>query len=99
MATLTERINRLNAHVALNKHDTNCKRQLMLLASRRRKVLTYMQRKDFHGYRVMVDALALRPLPVFTSRHPPKVRAESHKTINARNARLKNRSSRGHRGH
>ncbi len=99
VATLTERINRLTAHLAKNKHDTHCKRQLLLLSSRRRRLLQYMVRKDYHSYRLMVNELALRPVPVIGSKHVPKVRVESHKQIIERNKRLKNRTSRGDRGH
>lgn len=99
VATLTERINRLTAHLAKNKHDTHCKRQLLVLSSRRRRLLQYMLRKDYHSYRLMVSELALRPVPVIGSKHVPKVRVESHKQILERNKRLKNRTSRGDRGH
>ncbi len=99
VAVLTDRINRISSHLARNKHDTHSKRQLILLASRRRRVLQYMIRKDFHSYRVLLSPLGIRPLPLIGSRHPPKVRKESHKQINAKNKRLKNRTSRGDKGH
>lgn len=99
VAMLTDNIARLSAHLAANKHDTHCKRQLQIFTSRRRKLLQYMIRTDYQGYRIVVRDLGLRPLPVVASRHPPKQRAETHEALNERNSRLKNRRSRGHLGH
>ena len=99
LVTLTERINRLSAHLERNKHDTHSKRQLLILVSRRRRVMRYMIRKDYHSYRVMLNELNLRSIPVFGSKHTPKERIETHQQINERNKRLKNRKSRGDRGH
>lgn len=92
-------MSRLSAHLASNSHDSYAKRSLQMLTSRRRRLLQYMVRRDFANYRLLVRELGLRPTPVFGSRHTPKVRAETHKKINARNSRLKNRTSRGHLGH
>lgn len=61
--------------------------------------MSYMIRRDYHSYRLVVNQLNLRPIPVFNSKHTPKMRKESHKQINARNARMKNRKSRGDKGH
>ena len=99
MALLTSRITLHSAHLARNKHDTTSKRALQILVSRRRRLLQYMVRTDYANYRVVVKELGLRPIPVIGSRHTPKVRAETHKKINERNHRLKNRSSRGALGH
>jgi small subunit ribosomal protein S15 len=96
---LTDTISRLSAHLASNKHDTHCKRQLQIFTSRRRKLLQYMIRTDYQGYRLVVRELGLRPMAVVASRHPPKQRAETHQALNERNSRLKNRRSRGHLGH
>jgi hypothetical protein len=96
---LTERINRLAAHSSRNSHDKNCKRSLTALTVRRRKLLEYMMSKDYQNYRLMIRELNLRPLPLFNSRHLPKVREETHKQVKERHARLKNRVSRGHKGH
>lgn len=99
VAMVTERINRIAAHLSRNKHDKNCKRSLTSFTVRRRKVLEYMMRRDYQNYRLMVTELGLRPLNLVNSRHLPKVRAETHKQVKERHARLKNRVSRGHRGH
>jgi small subunit ribosomal protein S15 len=96
---MTERINRVSAHLSANKKDKHCKRSLSGLTVRRRKILEYMTRRDYQGYRVAVKELGLRPVPLVYSRHLPKVRLQTHKQINERNRHLKNRVSRGHKGH
>ena len=99
VAALTARIQRLSGHLAQFKKDTHSKRSLLILASRRRRVLEYMMRRDFSNYRLVLKELGLRPLAVFNSPHQPKVRKETHAQIIERNGRLKNRSSRGALGH
>ena len=99
VAMLTERIQRVSAHLASNKKDAFSKRALTALTVRRRKVLEYMTRHDYQGYRVSVQELGLRPVPLVYDRHLPKQRTETHLQINERNRRLKNRVSRGHKGH
>ena len=99
VAALTERIARLAGHLDGHKKDTHSKRSLLILSSRRRRVLEYMQRRDYQNYRLVARELGLRPIPVFNSKHTPKVRAATHGQIIARNARIKNRSSRGDKGH
>jgi hypothetical protein len=96
---MTERIKRLTLHMAKNGHDTACQRTLQILTSRRRRLLQYMIRNDFQSYRAAVKELELRPLPIVSSRHPPKVRTETHRKINERNARVRSRTSRGAKGH
>lgn len=156
---LSERIARMAAHLAANAGDADCKRRLTMATVARRKVLSYMQRRDFSGYRLAVREMGLRPLPVFHSAFlpkvsvppsrpgrailppclcaalhralsapaalrrlnhavsvpppslspslsfpsphppPPQVRLETHKTVNSRNAKLKNRVGRGWAGH
>lgn len=96
---LTERIARVSSHLASNKKDQGCRRALTTLTVRRRKLLEYMTRRDYQGYRVAVAELGLRPVPLVYDRHLPKQRVETHVQINERNRRLKNRVSRGHKGH
>jgi small subunit ribosomal protein S15 len=99
VAMMTDSINRLSTHQGANKHDKAVSRSLQILSSRRRRLLQYMQRTDFEAYAMVLKELGLRPVPLYTSRHTPKVRAETHKQINERNSRLKKRTSRGDRGH
>jgi small subunit ribosomal protein S15 len=99
VAMMTERINRMSANLAKNKHDKNCKRDLHILTVRRKHLLQYMMRSDYQNYRLVIRELNLRPLPVFQSKFLTTHRTETHKQINDRNKRLKNRVSRGAKGH
>lgn len=96
---LTDRVARMSQHLSNNRHDKKSKRALSLLTVRRRKVLEWMTRSDYQGYRLCVRELGLRPVPLVYSRHLPKEREETHKEVKTRHARLKNRVSRGSRGH
>lgn len=72
---LSERIGRMAAHLGGgNGGDADCKRKLTMATVTRRKVLSYMQRRDYGGYRLAVRELGIRPLPVFHSPYLPKVR-------------------------
>jgi len=99
VAALTDRIERLSGHLCKNKKDTHSKRALLILSSRRRRMLEYMVRRDYQNYRVVTKELNIRPIPVLNPQHQPKQRSETHADIIARNARLKNRTGRGSLGH
>lgn len=46
IAILTERINHLVEHLKKNKKDHSTRRGLLILVGRRRKLLSYLQRRD-----------------------------------------------------
>lgn len=56
---LTTRIQQLQTHMATHKKDKHSKRGMDALYIRRRKVLDYMERKDFESYRRVVKTLGL----------------------------------------
>ena len=60
VALLTQRINHLTDHLKGNKKDRHSRRGLMLLVGQRRRLLTYLSRKDIMRYRKLVEALELR---------------------------------------
>ncbi|RPH91927.1 30S ribosomal protein S15 [candidate division KSB1 bacterium] len=60
VALLTQRINHLTEHLKIHKKDTHSRRGLMLLVGQRRRLLTYLTRKDVTRYRKLVEALELR---------------------------------------
>lgn len=96
---ITDSINRLSVHLQRNKKDNHNKRHLQILTSRRRRLLQYMIRNDYQNYRLVIKEFGLRPIPIFGSKHALKTRTRTHKQINERNKRLKNRNSRGGKGH
>ena len=56
---LTTRIQQIQTHMRVHKKDNGSKRGLVALLIRRRKVLDYMERKDFEAYRKVVKTLGL----------------------------------------
>ncbi len=60
IALLTERINHLNAHLQLHKHDNHSRRGLLKMVGKRRGLLDYLKAKDIERYRAVVEQLGLR---------------------------------------
>lgn len=60
IALLTERINHLNEHLALNKHDNHSRRGLLKMVGERRGLLKYLQQIDIERYRKIIADLDLR---------------------------------------
>lgn len=60
VALLTERINHLNEHLALNKHDNHSRRGLLKMVGRRKGLLDYLKSKDIQKYRDLIARLNLR---------------------------------------
>ena len=59
-AILSERIRKLTAHLQDNNHDTQAKRGLIALVTRRRKLLKYLDRCDSQRYRDLIKKLGIR---------------------------------------
>ena len=59
VAVLTVRIDALRDHLALHPKDKHSRRGLDGLVSRRRKLLKYLERKDFDSYANTVKSLNL----------------------------------------
>ena len=60
IALLTERINHLNEHLQLHKHDNHSRRGLLKMVGKRRGLLDYLKSKDIERYRKIVADLELR---------------------------------------
>ena len=60
IALLTQRINELTAHFKIHKKDNNSRRGLLILVSRRRKLLDYLKRRDIEQYHQIIEKLGLR---------------------------------------
>lgn len=59
VVALTTRIQQMQTHLAKHRKDYSGKRGLDAMYVRRRKVLDYMERKDFESYRKVVKSLGL----------------------------------------
>ena len=57
---LTDRIGVINTHLKINKKDHSSRRGLLLLVSRRRKLLKYLKRTDLEGYKTLIEKLNIR---------------------------------------
>jgi len=60
VALLTGRIRKLTEHFKAHKHDHHSRRGLLRMVSHRRKLLSYMKRKDLARYRDLIKRLGLR---------------------------------------
>lgn len=60
VSILTARIKEVTAHLQNNKHDFMARRGLMQMVGRRKKLLKYLERKDFEAYKAVVAKLGLR---------------------------------------
>jgi small subunit ribosomal protein S15 len=60
VAILTERIQEVTAHLKLNKHDFHGRRGLLQMVGRRKRLLKYLQEKNYEAYQAVVAKLGLR---------------------------------------
>ena len=60
VALLTERIVHLTKHTAGNKQDFDTRRGLLRLVVQRRRLLSYLSKKDADRYNALIKSLGLR---------------------------------------
>jgi small subunit ribosomal protein S15 len=60
IAILTSRINGLTEHLQSHKRDFACRRGLLMLVSRRRRLLDYLKRVDPRRYLDVIGRLEIR---------------------------------------
>jgi len=60
IAILSQRINHLTDHLRVHKHDESSRRGLLKLVGRRRRLLSYLKRKDAASYLALTDSLGIR---------------------------------------
>lgn len=60
VAILTERINNLTEHFKSHKKDHHSRRGLLMLVSKRKSLLGYLQKTDIARYRALIARLGLR---------------------------------------
>ncbi len=60
VAILTTRIRELTEHLKANKHDNHGRRGLLQMVGRRKRLLGYLQQKDYAGYQTLIARLGLR---------------------------------------
>ena len=57
---LTSSINQLTEHLKVHKKDHHSRRGLLMQVGQRRRLLSYIQRKDVERYRKLIAELGLR---------------------------------------
>lgn len=60
VALLTKRINDLNEHLKVHKHDFHSNRGLLKMVGQRKSLLNYLAKTDVQRYRALVQKLGLR---------------------------------------
>lgn len=60
VAIISKRISQLTEHLKEHKHDESSRRGLLKLVGHRRRLLAYIQRKDFNRYKSITKELNIR---------------------------------------
>ena len=60
IAVLTERITNLIEHFKNHKHDNHSKRGLLAMVNKRKKLLSYLLKKDESKYKDLIKTLNIR---------------------------------------
>ena len=60
IAVLTERIKNITSHLKNNKKDHSGRRGLVILVSKRRKLLNYLRRTNVNSYKSILEKLKIR---------------------------------------
>jgi small subunit ribosomal protein S15 len=60
VSVLTARIKEITDHLKTNKQDHMARRGLIQMVGRRKKLLKYLENKDFEAYKAVVAKLGLR---------------------------------------
>ncbi len=60
VAVLTKRINALTEHMKVNKKDYSTRRGLLILVSRRNRLLAYVRNESVDRYKTLIGRLGLR---------------------------------------
>ncbi len=60
VALFTFRINELSNHLKENKKDHSCRRTLLGLVGKRKRLLKYLASKDIQKYRSLIEELGIR---------------------------------------
>ena len=60
IAIMTERISNITSHLKSNKKDHSGRRGLVILVAKRRKLLNYLRKTNFNGYKNILEQLEIR---------------------------------------
>lgn len=60
IAVLTSRIKELSGHLREHRHDFHSRRGLILMVSKRNRLLRYLSRTNHDSYKALIQKLGLR---------------------------------------
>ncbi len=60
IALFTHRITAMSQHLQTNRKDHGCKTALLSLVGKRKRLLTYLAKKDIQKYRDLIEKLGIR---------------------------------------
>jgi len=60
IAVLSAQINELNEHLQTHIHDFHSRRGLYMMIGQRRRLLSYLRKKDVNRYQTLIQKLGLR---------------------------------------
>lgn len=60
IALLTARIEELSQHLRSNNKDHHGRRGLLMMVGKRKRLLSYLERDDYEGYKDLIASLGLR---------------------------------------
>ena len=60
IAVITERMTNLKEHFKNHKHDNHSKRGLLALVNKRKKLLSYLSKKNVLKYKEIIKKLSIR---------------------------------------
>lgn len=60
IALLTARIQELGEHLQSNRKDHAGRRGLLVMVGKRKRLLSYLEREDYEGYKTLIEKLGLR---------------------------------------
>ncbi len=60
IALLTKRIEELSQHLQANKKDHHGRRGLLMMVGKRKRLLSYLEKTDYDGYKELIASLGLR---------------------------------------
>lgn len=60
IALFTYRIQELSKHLQINRKDHACRRTLLMLVGKRKRLLQYLAHKDITKYRELIEKLGIR---------------------------------------
>ena len=60
IALFTYRVQEMSAHLKENPKDHSCRKALLTMVGKRKRLLGYLQKKDLQKYRELIEKLGIR---------------------------------------